>query len=64
MYGTTTAVFDKFFIIGKYMDLSVREFTVLFIFAFLTLFFGFFPNYILVFLVPGCELLNITYDSF
>lgn len=63
MYGNSFSVLDRYEIIGKYMDLSLREFTLMFIFTFLILFFGFFPNIILSVFVPYCDYLLLPYDS-
>lgn len=63
MYGNSLAVLDHYEIIGKYMDLSFREFVLMFTFTFLILFFGFFPNIILNLFVPYCDYLLLPYDS-
>lgn len=63
MYGNSFAVLDRYEIIGKYMDLSLREFTLMFSFTFLILFFGFFPSIILSVFVPYCDYLLLPYDS-
>ena len=63
MYGSSFAVLDRYEIIGKYMDLSLREFILMSIFTFFILVFGFFPNIILSIFVPYCTYLLIPYDS-
>ena len=60
MYGSSLLVFDKYAIIGKYMDLSLREFTLFMLFAFLTIFFGIYPNLVLDFFTPYCEYLELS----
>jgi len=63
MYGNSFSVLDRYEIIGKYMDLSFREFTLMFIFTFFILVFGFFPSTILSIFVPYCDYLLLSYDS-
>lgn len=60
MYGSSLLVFDTYAIIGKYMDLSLREFILFFAFGFITIFCGFFPNFIMYYFVGYCEYLEIT----
>lgn len=64
MFGSSLKVFDKYEIIGKYMDLSKREFNLVFLFAFLTLLFGFFPNLILSYLITYGDFINLKYDFY
>ena len=61
MYGNSLLVFDKYEIIGKYMDTSLREFSLLFLFTFLILFFGVFPNTLLFYYNPYCEYLSVLF---
>lgn len=63
MYGNSFAVLGKYEIIGKYMDVSLREFFLMGLFTFFILVFGFFPNMILSIFVPYCDYLLIPYDS-
>lgn len=63
MYGNSFAILDRYEIIGKYMDLSLREFTLMSIFAFLIIFFGFFPSIILTLFVPYCDYMLLPYDA-
>jgi len=63
MYGNSFAILDRYEIIGKYMDLSLREFTLMSIFAFLIIFFGFFPSTILTMFVPYCDYMLLPYDA-
>lgn len=64
MFGSSLKVFDKYEIIGKYMDLSKREFNLVFLFALLTLLFGFFPNLILSYLITYGDFINLKYDFY
>lgn len=63
LFGNSSAVLGKYEIIGKYMDLSLREFVLLFSFLFLTLLGGFFPNMVINWYLPYCDGLNLLFDS-
>jgi proton-translocating NADH-quinone oxidoreductase chain M len=62
MYGSSVAVFNKFEIIGKYMDLSKREFFLLITFIFFTFLFGFFPNLLMNYFIPYCVYINSIFE--
>lgn len=60
MFGDSLLSLGKHLLINKYVDLSLREFFIIFMFIFLIILFGIFPNIILNKLTFYCEYILVN----